>query len=109
MNVGTNFFLPQAACPREYAQNQRSLKVVESTGNRHAAKHQRRSRNMRGPKTGDEDFGLAHTSDSVETARASGPAPGRTLHRKSGSSGAEGQLAKNLYTGYRTIRELVKQ
>src|SRR5258706_1971009 len=43
------------------------------------------------------DFGLAHTHDSVETVRASGPAPGRTLHMKSGSTGAEGQLAKNLY------------
>jgi hypothetical protein len=45
----------------------------------------------------DRDFGLAHTHGSVETARASGPAPGRTLHTKSGSTGAEGQLAKNLY------------
>src|SRR6202035_662158 len=47
------------------------------------------------PKTTDNlpakgrDFGLAHTHDSVEAVRASGPAPGRTLHTKSGSTGAE--------------------
>jgi hypothetical protein len=40
------------------------------------------------------DFGLAHTRDGVRSAQASGPTPGRTLHRKSGSTGAEDQLAK---------------
>src|SRR5579864_7379906 len=54
------------------------------------------------------DFGLAHTHDSVETVRASGPAPGRTLHTKSGSTGAEGQLAKNLYEDNTFGRRAVK-
>ena len=54
------------------------------------------------------DFGLAHTHGSVETTRASGPAPGRTLHMKSGSTGAEGQLAKNLYEDNTFGRRAVK-
>src|SRR6185312_17035042 len=54
------------------------------------------------------DFGLAHTHGSVETTRASGPAPGRTLHTKSGSTGAEGQLAKNLYEDNTSGRRAVK-
>src|SRR5579872_2967497 len=37
------------------------------------------------------DFGLAHTHASVESREASGPAPSRTLHQKSGSTGAEDQ------------------
>src|SRR5216683_5946942 len=52
------------------------------------------SQNLTNAPAKGRDFGLAHTHGSVETTRASGPAPGRTLHTKSGSTGAEGQLAK---------------
>ena len=54
------------------------------------------------------DFGLAHTHGSVETTRASGPAPGRTLHTKSGSTGAEDSTRQNLYEDNTYRRRAVK-
>ena len=48
------------------------------------------------------DFGLAHTHASVESREASGPAPSRALHQKSGSTGAEDQPKQILLVGYTT-------
>ena len=57
---------------------------------RKRARRQRdaRSQNLRGC-----IFGQAHALTALESVRVAGPAPGRTLHQKSGSTGAEGQLA----------------
>jgi hypothetical protein len=53
------------------------------------------------------DFGLAHTHASVESREASGPAPSRTLHQKSGSTGAEDQPKQILLVGYTTAWSFV--
>src|SRR5258708_6097068 len=68
MKVGTNFLSSTDS-------------IVRFTRKPAHAQHSRRFPNSRDPERG-EDFGLAHTSDSVKSVRTAGPAPGRTLHQK---------------------------